>query len=416
MKKKLEAELISIAHRILKLRNKSDIDQLLAETQKLYEKLSVLKFVEENFADARPTIGRGEATDIVESAFEKPSAQAPQAAEKPEAEKPEVSETDPKPEEPNPSAPSDAEPEIKTPEKDESAQPHGEKESGPESGTVQPEKEEVKLEETQSEENAEPKEKPEKDNPKDKDSEQNSSGAANEKNPEAKTESRHEAQKDAHGIAEPGKPQSDPDPSPVAETGIAFEEPESKQEAQTAKGDEFFKPAFEWAFDPKDEEKPEDKKPQQSEIAFEDLLGAGYKDPVFVKPGETPTEAPAEDNRIEPETFTRPAEPKPEVIPINRREDKVPVFKMNSAGNVSLNDRVSKGITVGLNDRIAFVKNLFNNSNEEYNRVLSQLLTFDTFAQAQDFIDNMVKPDYNNWEGKDEYAQRFMEVVEKKFS
>jgi len=28
----------------------------------------------------------------------------------------------------------------------------------------------------------------------------------------------------------------------------------------------------------------------------------------------------------------------------------------------------------------------------------------------------MVKPDYNNWEGKDDYAQRFMEVVEKKFS
>jgi hypothetical protein len=83
---------------------------------------------------------------------------------------------------------------------------------------------------------------------------------------------------------------------------------------------------------------------------------------------------------------------------------------------ISLNDRLSKGITVGLNDRIAFVKHLFGNSNEDYNRVLNQLITFSTLQEAQDFIDNMVKPDYNNWQGKDEYAQRFMEVVEKKFS
>ena len=44
MKKKLEADLISIAHRILKLKNKSELVQLHQETQKLYEKLSVLLF------------------------------------------------------------------------------------------------------------------------------------------------------------------------------------------------------------------------------------------------------------------------------------------------------------------------------------------------------------------------------------
>ena len=35
MKKRIEAELISIAHRILKLKNKSEVDQLYKETQKL---------------------------------------------------------------------------------------------------------------------------------------------------------------------------------------------------------------------------------------------------------------------------------------------------------------------------------------------------------------------------------------------
>jgi hypothetical protein len=28
----------------------------------------------------------------------------------------------------------------------------------------------------------------------------------------------------------------------------------------------------------------------------------------------------------------------------------------------------------------------------------------------------MVKPDYNNWEGKEDYSQRFMNVIEKKFA
>ncbi len=71
MKKKLEADLISIAHRILKLKNKSDINQLYLETQKLYEKLAILKFVDENFDEAKPTIGHSEINSQIETIFEK---------------------------------------------------------------------------------------------------------------------------------------------------------------------------------------------------------------------------------------------------------------------------------------------------------------------------------------------------------
>ena len=60
MKKKLEADLISIAHKVLQMKNKSDVNQLYLETQKLYEKLSVLRFVEEHFEGAKPTIGQAE--------------------------------------------------------------------------------------------------------------------------------------------------------------------------------------------------------------------------------------------------------------------------------------------------------------------------------------------------------------------
>jgi hypothetical protein len=83
----------------------------------------------------------------------------------------------------------------------------------------------------------------------------------------------------------------------------------------------------------------------------------------------------------------------------------------------SLNDRFgNKDLKVDLNNRLAFVKHLFNNSTSDYNRVLSQLNTIDTEERSIAFIKNMVKPDYNNWEGKEEYEIRFMELIERRFS
>ena len=60
MKKKLEADLMSIAHRILQIKNKSDINQLCIETRRLYETLAILQFVEEHFEGVKPTIGQAE--------------------------------------------------------------------------------------------------------------------------------------------------------------------------------------------------------------------------------------------------------------------------------------------------------------------------------------------------------------------
>ena len=389
MKKKLEAELISIAHRILKLKNKSELDQLYVETQKLYEKLAVLKFVEENFADVKPTIGHAAAEEILATAFDEPE-EASQAE-------------------------TNAEPVIETPEVAAAAEPIVVEEAS------QPDEEDDK-DGNQDEQKIQEPERPEEEKltpdatPIEKEADEVIAEAE-----EAVASDKTETETKVEAEAER---ETETEEAPVTEAGIDFEQPEAKEEVaaaapEEAKPDDLFKPSFEWAFDAKTEEQQEEKATPQptSQVAFEDLLGAGYKDPVFVKPEDETkeTDTPAENSWIEPSRIAQP-EIKHDVIPITRREDKVPVFKMNNEGGGTINDRMSKGITVGLNDRIAFVKNLFNNSNEEYNRVLSQLLTFDTFEEAQDFIDNMVKPDYNNWEGKDEYAQRFMEVVEKKFT
>ena len=83
----------------------------------------------------------------------------------------------------------------------------------------------------------------------------------------------------------------------------------------------------------------------------------------------------------------------------------------------SLNDKLTnKEITVGLNDRLAFVKHLFNDSTEDFNRVVSQLNTIDSHERSMAFIENMVKPDYSQWAGKEEYESRFLALIERRFS
>lgn len=101
--------------------------------------------------------------------------------------------------------------------------------------------------------------------------------------------------------------------------------------------------------------------------------------------------------------------------------DNLPQFEpVNRSGSSqdkprSLNDRLKKGINIGLNDRMAFVKHLFDGSTSDYNRVLSQLNTIKSKEEAFNFVSNIVKPDYNDWEGKEEYESRFLAIVEKKF-
>ena len=96
--------------------------------------------------------------------------------------------------------------------------------------------------------------------------------------------------------------------------------------------------------------------------------------------------------------------------------EKVPEVVFEEPKVKSLNDRLNNGINIGLNDRIAFEKKLFGGSADDFNRVLSQLNTFESFDEAKGFIEDFVKPDYNNWDGKEEFENRFLEFVERKFS
>lgn len=325
MKKRLEADLISIAHRILQLKNKSDINQLYLETQKLYEKLSILRFVEEHFGEAKPTIGQAEIVEKMKQFFEDNHLS-----------------------------------ELKT------------KKGQDEIVVEEIIAEEIVTDKIVVDEIAEVIE----------------DEVADIELEEALPEAILPEEEKEEEIEQVAK---------IDLEEITIEEPiESKETG--------FLPAFE--LDEEENEEETSNKMEEVQISFMDLLGGDYRDTFFEKVEQIENES------------TEIAVEIPIAIDI---EEKIaePIAKVNSENEeakiVSLNDKLSKGINIDLNDRIAFVKHLFGNSNEEYNRVLSQLITFNSFYETRDFIEDMVKPDYNNWEGKDDYAERFMEIIEKKF-
>ena len=248
MKKKLESELVSVAHRILKLAGREDIDKMHAEVSILYEKLTVLKFAQENFEDDMPKIGNDSSFfDMLDTAF-------------------------------NNKVSDNIEIENRT---------------------------YVNLDEVEDDGIMEP-------------------------------------------VMEKIKDMVAQMPEETQQVDAMFERAQLAEEGKT--------------------------------IEFETITSGFDKIPEF---------EPLEDAK-------------------KREADKA--IK-------SLNEKLKgESLKIGLNDKLAFIKHLFEGKNEDYERVISQINTTHSLGEARKLILEMVKPDYNNWNGKEEYEERFIEIVESKFN
>ena len=329
MKKRVTAELISIAHRILKLKNHSETLKLQQEAKNLYDQLTILRFYEENFEMVKNEISEevlvekleGMPTEVFNAPIQEKVVET--VAEVPVEVTPEVEETP--------------------------AEPVVEEKVVIAELVVEDDDEEEEVLMTPMEE------------------------------------------------------------EPIEEE-IIVEEPVAASEVSEPKAAE---PA--------------------KQISFEDLLVHDYQELDFVKVEDVPAEVEkANDTIFDSETseVTPPVqEVKEEVQPepvadsetsepkVLEEEVKATIEKVVHEPKISsLNDRLNKTISFGLNDRIGFEKKLFGGSSDDFNRVISQLNTFDSFDEAKSFVLDFVKPDYNNWEGCEEFETRFMEIVEKKFS
>lgn len=248
MKKKLESELVSIAHRILKLKGREDVDRMHEEVSKLYEKLTVLKFAQENFEDDMPTIGNDSSFfDMLDTAFNNKVSDNIEVGNK----------------------------------------------------TY------VNLDEVEDD-----------------------------------------------GIMEPVM--------------------EKIKDMVAQMPDET----------------------QQVDAILEKTL-----------PKETPT-------TVEFENISSDFADIPEFEPLEEAQK-----REAEHGKKSLNDKLKdKSLQIGLNDKLAFIKHLFDGKSEDYDRVVSQINTTNSLPEARKLVFEMVKPDYNDWQGKEEYEERFIEIVENKFN
>ncbi len=358
MKKRLEADLISIAHRVLKLKNKSEVDQLYLETRKLYEALTVLKFYGDNYEQVKSEISEEDITEKLAVTLEEKevAAEIPTEAKAEKKPKKAVEETIEQP-----ITEEKIEAKIEIPEEEIVAE---EDVLAEETTTEEIVAEgEPILEEIVSEEEI-----------------------ISEEPIEVEAEPNSEEEVTNEEIIETAKSEVDTKIEPLSELLEMLSTTKEEKVADT-------KPEFELTFDSKINEDPAEVRVEKTEkptqVLFDDFLGTNYAEPVFVKPEELEAE----------------------------RKEKEATSKLSEYINKpNLNDKISRGLTIGLNDRVAFMKHLFDDNSEDYNRVLSQLITFDSLQEARDFLDNFVKPDYNNWKGKEEYAERFMEIIEKKFS
>ncbi|WP_366185329.1 hypothetical protein [Flavobacterium ovatum] len=364
MKKRLEADLISIAHRILQLKNKSDINQLFLETQKLYEKLSVLRFVEEQYGEVKPTIGQAAIVTDVENFYDNEAM---------------------------------IESKIATLIEENSIEETAVEEPITEEVIVAVEVSNITEEEIEpivEEIIATPKEETEVEI---EDLEEEIEISAIEEEIEVEEETEVEIE----DIEEQIEISAIEDEVEEVEKEVTAEE---KPEPTTPPS---FTPNFSLNNEPEDEktEIETPKKGQAIQISFEDLLGGNYNEPQFVKVDKIQAIPPTPIFEAINNTTTI------EEVSTSTQT----IIEKPSAKVVSLNDKLSKGIDIDLNDQIAFVKHLFANSIEDYNRVLSQIITFDNFYETKAFIEEMVKPDYNDWKGKTDYEERFMDIIEKKF-
>ncbi|MFK7031142.1 hypothetical protein [Flavobacterium oreochromis] len=282
MKKKLEAELISIAHKVLQLKHKEDVRELHREAQRLYEKLSVLLFVEENFSDIQPTIGIKQIEEKLERTFDYDNKVIIAELEEEEEE---ITENQP----------------IET----------------------------------------------------------------------------------------------------FQESSLQIEETITNQEKIDLNREIEIIPQI------------IENKEEIENISIDDFLNQIHSKSVSEKINIESDEKINEIKNTVNEINTSPVK---EIFP-----DFMPNFNEITFERViekplsNLNDKISRSVGLSLNDRMAFEKHLFDGSTEDLNRVLSQLETFKSYREAKDFIEEMVKPDYNNWLGREDYEERFMEYITSKF-
>ncbi len=341
MKKKIAADLTSLAHRILQMKNKEDVEQMQAIAKELYEKLTVLVFTEKHFADVKPTAGEKEVQEKMNQAFEEAQEDVKTVADDVETVM-EKAQDDAM----NTFTRNDLS-DLFVPKGD-----HREPMDLPGISTIQKMVTEMP---DKAPETPQPPDRLYHDIRKAKDQElekERKSFTTNSLTDLVVPEDGNDNDMDLPGINTIQK--------------MVFEMPDDEVTAP---------------------ENPMSKKKDLNDMS---------------------KKTPAKEDTVE------------DLEQLTQDFQSMPVFERKSSSSdvdrpQSLNSRLHRGLKIGMNDRLGFVKHLFNGSDQDFNRVISQLNTMNSYDQAHEFIMTMIKPDYNHWTGKESFETRFLDIVERSY-
>lgn len=129
-------------------------------------------------------------------------------------------------------------------------------------------------------------------------------------------------------------------------------------------------------------------------------------EPVLEPVADSVQESPYELEQ-ESATISMQAQPEPQTpsAPAASEQPRGPQRSVNSS-YASLN--------AGLNDRLAFVKNLFGGDDHDYQRVVAYLSTLESKSECETFIVEALQPEYD-WSACPDVAERFLKLVYARF-
>jgi hypothetical protein len=181
------------------------------------------------------------------------------------------------------------------------------------------------------------------------------------------------------------------------------------------------------------EEKPdvEEKEETAEENIIEDTIEAGVEEEVAIE--EEPIQEAAIDDVVEETDATdeKNTEAEIEEEPIDDIKEDVEettqeatmtinealAQNSSSSGKISINEMLaSKNIAISLNDRLAFINNLFDGEVEDFENTIRYIFSQKEVDVVIEYITEIIKPYYNNWIEKEEYEKRFMEIILKYFA
>lgn len=344
MKKILEDELMSLAHSLLKMKNRSNVNELKIQAKQLYEKLSLLSFAEKHFEGSQPSIGKNDFFEAFYNEFENYKTSAEKPSNKRKMREDVNSES------------LEGEALIET--------------SDASSKKIEAKKESESLledyDDSSSSESIYSTKTSQTSNATEEESVSNKDDISASTEENTKTSNQNEEDFGVHF-----------DDLPLFEKAKEIGENKEKEQQTEKPEEQLSTDVFETKAD---EESTAEANKEEANLAY--------------------PKAEATENEV-PEKDDEPVQPKT-------------TADLFSPEKKSLNDHLKKGIKIGLNDRLAFTRQLFDGNVEDYNRVLSQLNTMHSFEEAKKFIESAVKPEYN-WEDKENFESRFISIVASRF-